>query len=181
MFFVKAEVPESPAKALEPATTTTAAKSKDTKAADAANTSQQEKEEPKKKASWSLFGSSKKEESTSPTPPPVAPAPAAAAASNTPKAPPKGASDPMKVTFNAGPLGLSVANNGKKGLCVTKASGQAEEGGILIGDEIVALNGKDCRGVKSDDFKKLIQAAGRPFVLSLLRDDDAGPCTIIAF
>ena len=38
-----------------------------------------------------------------------------------------------------------------------------------MGDEIVALNDEDCRGVKSDEFKKLIVAAGRPFDLTVVR------------
>lgn len=84
----------------------------------------------------------------------------------------------ITATFQAGALGLSVTNQPKRNhaLCVTKAAGQAAENGVLIDDEIIALNEKPCRGAKSEEFKKLIQAAGRPFRLTVLRgaDDEGG-------
>lgn len=106
----------------------------------------------KKKKRWSLFGKSKDSSDT--------------------KHKEEG---PLTIhaNFVAGPLGLSVTNQPKRdfALCVTKAGGQAAEHGILIDDEIISLNDKDCRGVKSEEFKKLIVAAGRPFKLSVIRED----------
>lgn len=77
----------------------------------------------------------------------------------------------IDATFVAGPLGLNVTNRDPNfALCVTKAEGQAAEHGILIDDEIISLNDKDCRGMTCEEFKKLIVGAGRPFKLSVLRE-----------
>jgi len=87
-------------------------------------------------------------------------------------------------TFEAGPLGLSVTNDPKRGnaLLITKAAGQAETNGIQVGDEVIFLNGEACRGVKSDEFKKLIVAAGRPFDLTVVRSDgDDGETHLFPF
>jgi C-terminal processing protease CtpA/Prc len=119
-----------------------------------------------KNRSWSLFGKKDGKDSDA--------AKAAAAAAEETFGEEEEASSELTVTFVAGPLGLSVTNDVKRGnaLCVTKAAGQAGEHGIGIGDEILALNNEPCRGAKSDDFKKLIIAAGRPFDLTVHRAGD---------
>jgi hypothetical protein len=76
----------------------------------------------------------------------------------------------VKATFEAGPLGLQVAtSNRSRRLCVVKASGQAVINGVKGGDEIIAVNDQNCRYKSSRDFKDIIVAAGRPFVLTVLR------------
>ena len=75
-------------------------------------------------------------------------------------------------TFEAGALGLSVTNRSSDGaLVVTKANGQAADNGVQVGDEIIALNDQQCQGYRSDQFKKLIQQAGRPFDLTVTRGE----------
>lgn len=81
----------------------------------------------------------------------------------------------LTVTFGEGALGLSVATDKKKGgLRVTKATGKSELNGLELGDEVVAMNGVPCRSCKSDEFKRLIVAAGRPFDLTVVRTEGSG-------
>ncbi len=88
---------------------------------------------------------------------------------------PNDGAEMLTATFEAGALGLSVTNRTKdSALVVTKASGQAAEHGVLVGDEIVGLNDIPCKGFKSDAFKKLIQQAGRPFDLKVTRGGGGG-------
>jgi len=80
----------------------------------------------------------------------------------------------IKATFKDGPLGLSVQTDKTKGgLFVTNAVGEAENEGLQVGDEVVAVNDESCRGSKSEVFKRLIVSAGRPFELTLVRLEES--------
>ena len=77
----------------------------------------------------------------------------------------------IECTFERGSLGLAVAKtvgeDGLSALRITKATGQAEQFGLSVGDVIVSLNGEPLPpgGLHPAAFKALIKTLGRPFRL----------------
>ena len=114
------------------------------------------------KKRWSLFGKKGGKDSDV-TKDAKAAAAAAVAASVPEEDEGYGEEEEFVVTFEAGSLGLSVTNNADlqgNPLCVTKVAHQAEAQGVEVGDEITALNGKHCRGAKSDVSGVLVGRGG---------------------